>query len=94
VLDRTSVTFGDSLVAINPPAPIAITDVKGAAPSRLADAWAADYYTPAKFGKGEGYIEAQFHGGLKVEDIASVRGHLSPDLVDRLTARGIKVTAP
>lgn len=60
--ERTTVTFGDSLGYADKLRPLPIADLAGADDTRLRDA-----ATPQA---GFDYIEAQFHGGVSLDDMA------------------------
>lgn len=62
IRDRTTVTWGDSLDTIDPPAPVPANHVQTATNERLAAASTTRGYRPS-------YIEAQIHDGVSVDDI-------------------------
>jgi hypothetical protein len=88
VAGRTTYTAGDSLGLRYMPTKLG----EGSWRNALAD--------PRVLGKDisglarQGYVEAQMHGGVMVDDIASVafRGTTRPDLAERLTAAGFRAT--
>lgn len=93
VIDRTTITFGDSLQRDSPPLPIPATEVATAGDDPLASAWANTMMTDKAIKGQTTYVEAQVHNGLAATDIAAVIGDVPDALRSELEARGIIVKA-
>lgn len=71
VKDRTTLTWEDSLNISQPPAPIPYRDVTTAIDSRIGAAISSEYGL-----RRPGYVEAQIHGGVTIDDISHFEVHV------------------